>query len=135
LKLIYILLQDISGDIYIVSEKQTVFYKKKVTMHGSCNCQWVNRFLNRLIIASWPHNQLPQKSVRLHAPVHVTGTYYGYADGIWRRHSSARSISRERAVIESCYRLTKDNLTFEGYVRNITKDASDTYKLWGYNLF
>jgi len=59
--------------------------------------------------------------MRLHAPVHVTGTYYGYADGIWRRHSSARSISRERAVIKSCYRLTKDNLTFEGYVRNITK--------------
>jgi len=31
--------------LYIVSEKQTVLYKKKVTMHGSCNCQWVNRFL------------------------------------------------------------------------------------------
>jgi len=41
------LLQDISGDIYIISEKQTAFYKNKVTVHGSCNCQWVivNRFL------------------------------------------------------------------------------------------
>lgn len=45
------------------------------------------------------HERLPQKGVRLHAPVHVTGTYYGYADGIRRRHPSARSISREKAVI------------------------------------
>lgn len=51
----------------------------------------------------------------LHASVHITGTYYSYADGIGRRHPSVRSINRERAVIEqSRNRLTKYNPTFEG---------------------
>lgn len=82
-------------------------------------------FLNRLIV-SGARERLPQKSVRLHAPVHVTGAYYGYADGIWRRHPSARSISREKAVIKKMYYcLTKNDLTFEGYVQKVTKDASD----------